>query len=188
VSTTDAAGALGTGPAGVALPPPGGDPLSGALFQGQPLVEHATRTLRAAGVVPLPAEVPWRDVVGRGGAVVVLDARCPLVPAAFVAHALTAARTATCAVVAVRPVTDTVKPVVDGWVGESLDRDGLALVASPVVLPAAVAARAGRDPRAVDLTSWVEELRRDGPVRLLEAPSVGRRVTDLSDLRLLAAG
>jgi len=89
-------------------------------------------------------------------------------------------------VVGVRPVTDTVKIVADGVVGETVDRDELVAVASPVVLPATVVAALGALP-STDFVALVAELRRRYPVELVEAPASARRVASADDLRVLEA-
>ena len=89
-------------------------------------------------------------------------------------------------VVGVRPVTDTVKVVADGVVGETVDRDGLVTVASPVVLPASVVASLPGLP-STDFVELVAALRRRFPVELVEAPPSARRVGSLEDVRVLEA-
>ena len=91
----------------------------------------------------------------------------------------------------VRPVTDTVKVVADGAagqvVGETLDRDALLAVASPLVVPAAVLASLARWP-STDLARAVADLAAAGhAVETLEAPPEGRRVSSPDDVRLLDA-
>ena len=94
-------------------------------------------------------------------------------------------------VVGIRPVTDTVKVVADGAagqvVGETLDRDALVAVASPLVVPAAVLASLPRWPSA-DLARAVADLAAAGhAVETLESPPEGRRVSSPDDVRLLDA-
>ncbi len=86
-----------------------------------------------------------------------------------------------------RPVTDTVKVVADDRVGQTLDRDDLRAITSPLVLPAQVVAQLDRRP-ATDLARAVADLAGAGHrVRLLEAPSEGRRVSSVEDVRILDA-
>ena len=85
-------------------------------------------------------------------------------------------------VVGVRPVTDTVKVVEDGYVGSTLDRDGLLQVVSPVVLPPAVVAALDDLPTS-DLAALVALLAETYPVTTLEAPATARRVATEDDLR-----
>ena len=89
-------------------------------------------------------------------------------------------------VVGVRPVTDTVKVVEDGYVGSTLDREGLLQVVSPVVLPPAVVAALDGLPTS-DLAALVALLAGTYPVTTLEAPATARRVASEDDLRLLEA-
>jgi 2-C-methyl-D-erythritol 4-phosphate cytidylyltransferase len=91
--------------------------------------------------------------------------------------------------VGVRPITDTVKTVHDGRLGQTVDRDALLRVVSPLVVPVhRVAAEADllSEPGA-DLVTLVEVLRRGGPVELVEAPAEALRVSGTEDLRVLEA-
>jgi len=85
-----------------------------------------------------------------------------------------------------RPVTDTVKVVVDGFVGETLDRSDLVSVCSPVVLPASVVAGLDALP-SLDFATLVATLRQRFPVEYVEAPAEARRVASEDDVTLLAA-
>ena len=92
-------------------------------------------------------------------------------------------------VAGVRPVTDTVKVLHGDTLGETVDREALARVVSPVVVPADRvdgAAALLSDP-GVDLAALVEALRADGPVVLLEAPPEAMRVSGPDDVRVLEA-
>jgi 2-C-methyl-D-erythritol 4-phosphate cytidylyltransferase len=88
--------------------------------------------------------------------------------------------------VGVRPVTDTVKQLDEGRVGDTVDRAELLQVASPVVLPAAVVA-AVDGLSTTDFASLVAELATRFSVETLEAPAEARRVADEADLRVLEA-
>ncbi len=131
--------------------------LDDEVLLGRTLREHA-----------LAVEVP-------DGVYVVLDPAVPLVPAAFVADLADRVRTTGRPHAGVRPVTDTVKLVREGLVGETVDREGLWQLAAPVVLPA---------PRDLPGT-LVELVAALDDVVLVEAPPLARRVADVSDLRLL---
>ena len=90
-------------------------------------------------------------------------------------------------VVAFRPVTDTVKNMSGSRITGTVDRETLATVASPVLVAAGTLARAGAADAlplgsGTALTAWVH---RHGPVRMLRAPSLARRVDDLASLHLL---
>lgn len=134
-------------------------PLGGELLLGRSLREHVSAI-----------EVPR-------GAYVVLDDAVPLLPSSFVADLVARVRAARLPHAGVRPVTDTVKVLHDGLVGETLDRSALWQLAAPVVLPA---------PREVP-ASLAELVAGLTDVVYVEAPPLARRVGDLSDLRLLEA-
>ncbi len=141
----------------------------------------------ASGVV-LDAGRWWADIAaGTAGAgpLLLVDPLCPLVPQAFVAELATSAVSATgtagpAARAAYRPVTDTLKDVVDDRIVGTLDRDGYAVITSPVLLPAGVGPVPSHDYGAL-----VARLRERGPVELVEAPSLGRRVGDAASVLLL---
>ena len=171
-----------TRPVGI-VPVEGRGSLPFALLDGEPLVAVASWALGEAGVELLDFTAAWVDVQARAAAVVVHDPLCPGTPSEFLARAVEAADGTV--VVGVRPVTDTVKHVEDGVVGETVDRDGLFLVASPVVLPPAVVASLPELPALEDLAALVAQLRVDREITYLEAPPEARRVADESDLLLL---
>lgn len=125
----------------------------------------------------LTAEEFWAGV---DQTVVLADPLCPLLPADFVARVVEEA--AGSAVAGYRPVTDTVKTVVDQRITGTLDRDRLAVVASPVVVPAALAKQRPPVDDFARLAAW---LRERGDLRLVKAPSMARRVGDESALRVL---
>ncbi|MCF6379051.1 2-C-methyl-D-erythritol 4-phosphate cytidylyltransferase [Nocardioides KLBMP 9356] len=129
----------------------------------------------------------WEGLAASGEDVVLHDALCPMTPPEFIAACLDEARATGDVVVGCRPVTDTVKVVTGARVGETLDRDDLVAITSPLVLPAAVASQLDRQP-ATDLARAVADLAAAGhPIRLLPAPSDGRRVSSVEDVRLLDA-
>ena len=88
--------------------------------------------------------------------------------------------------VGVRPVTDTVKTVADGLVGETLDRTTLLSVASPIVLPAEVVEALPELP-STDFAELAHALAQRFPVLTRETPAEGRRVSSAEELRLLEA-
>lgn len=157
-----------------------------ALIHGEGLVAAAAWALGEAGVTPVDTGTPWEAVVESGEPYVLHDALCPMTPPAFVAECLARAVERACVVVGVRPVTDTVKVVEGGVVGDTVDRDGLVAVASPVVLPPSVVAALDAPP-GTDLVALVDELRRRYPVELVEAPPEARRVGSEDDVRVLEA-
>jgi len=109
------------------------------------------------------------------GGFVVLDPLCPLVPADFVADLVARVVETGVAHAGVRPVTDTVKVLHGGLVGETVDRASLVQLASPVVLPEAASLRGS----LADVVAGLDE------VVLVEAPALARRVGDRSDIDLL---
>jgi 2-C-methyl-D-erythritol 4-phosphate cytidylyltransferase len=157
-----------------------------ALIHGEALVAAAAWALGAAGVTLVDTGTPWEALVTSGEPVVLHDPLCPMTPPDFIARCVTQAVEHACVVAGVRPVTDTVKVVEDGLVGETLDRTGLVAVASPVVLPPSVVASLGGLPTA-DLVALVADLRRRYPVELVEAPPSARRVGSTEDVRVLEA-
>ncbi len=150
-------------------------------------MSQAESALFRAGVELVPPGMPWAAVQAPGAAVVLHDPLCPLTPSSFLSDTLAAAEESGDIVVGCHPVTDTVKSVTAGAIGGTVDRDSLLAVTSPVVLPAPVAAELTDWPDAADFAALVMTLRRRFPVRLVEAPPLGRRVEDPSALLVLEA-
>lgn len=157
-----------------------------ALIHGEALVAAAAWALGESGVTPVDTGTTWGALVESGEPVVLHDPLCPMTPPDFIAHCLERAVERACVVVGVRPVTDTVKVVADGLVGETLDRGGLVAVASPVVLPPDVVAALDQLP-STDFVALVAALRARFPVELVEAPPSARRVGSEDDVRVLEA-
>ncbi|CAI9403661.1 2-C-methyl-D-erythritol 4-phosphate cytidylyltransferase [Nocardioides sp. T2.26MG-1] len=157
-----------------------------ALIHGEALVACAAWALGEAGVLPVDEGTPWEAVATTGEPFVVHDPLCPMTPPEFVAACVARALEHAGVVVGVRPVTDTVKVVADGVVGETVDRDALVSVASPVVLPPEVVADLEALP-SHDLVELVAALRGRYPVELVEAPPAARRIGSEEDLRVLEA-
>lgn len=164
----------------------GRGPLPFALIHGEALVAAAAWVLGESGVTPIDVTVPWSGVVEAGEPFVLHDSLCPMTPPAFIADCVAQAVERGSVVVGVRPVTDTVKVVEDGLVGETVDREGLVAVASPIVLPPEVVASLDALPSS-DFVALVTELRRRYPVELVEAPPAARRVGSEDDVRVLEA-
>lgn len=145
----------------------------------------AAAALDRAGLPALvrDARTWWRTLDGPL-AVVLHDPLCPLVPVAFLADCLADDGPA---LVAFRPVTDTLKTVVDDHIVDTLDRDLFAIVTSPVVFdhPPTGTAPDRRRPPTDDFAALAAWLRARGHVRLRKAPSLGRRVDDPSAVNLL---
>src|SRR6478609_4612786 len=157
-----------------------------ALIHGEALVACAVWSLGEAEVTPVDAGTLWPGLIESGEPFVLHDSLCPMTPPDFIADCVSRALDHACVVVAVRPVTDTVKVVEDGLVGATVDRDSLVSVASPVVLPPAVVAALDGLP-STDFVELVAALRRRFPVELVEAPPSARRVGSLEDVAVLEA-
>ena len=158
-----------------------------ATLDGEPLVVLASFALEDAGAELVDFNLELADVHDRQRPLVLHDPLCPLTPVAFLREALRLAASEDVVVVGVQPVTDTIKTTRDGVVGETVDREGLWTVTSPVVLPASVVAGLDGWPEADDFPALVSSLRERYDVRFLEAPALGRRVEDESALVLLEA-
>lgn len=131
-------------------------------------------------------EEDWRSMshTVSGRAVLVHDPLCPLVPPSVLLDFV--ARGAACpgtSYVAYRPVTDTVKTAVDGRIEGTIDRELLAALASPVLVAAGV--HDGTPLPLHDVERLLTHLRSRGPVELVLAPPIARRVDDLSAVHLL---
>ena len=156
------------------------------LVHGEALAAAAAWALGEAGVRIVDLSVPWEELVEAAEPFVLHDSLCPMTPAAFIAACVEQAVADDVVVVAVRPVTDTVKVVRDGQVGETVDRAGLHALASPVVLPASVVAALEEAP-GEDLAALVATLSADHRVRWVPAPPAARRVATADDVRALEA-
>lgn len=169
------------------VPTTGRGSLPFALLDGEPLVALASWALEEAGVELVEYHVDLARLDDRRRPLVVHDPLCPMTPVEFLKQALTTAVTDDVVVVGVQPVTDTIKTVVDGVVGDTVDREGLWLLASPVVLPASLVETLPAWPDTDDAVALVTDLRRRATVRFLEAPVLARRVEDESAVVLLEA-
>jgi 2-C-methyl-D-erythritol 4-phosphate cytidylyltransferase len=128
----------------------------------------------------------WSVVADTDDPFVLHDALCPMTPPAFLVDCVSRAVERDCVVVGVRPVTDTVKEVAGGVVGETVDRATLWAVASPIVLPAQAVPTMERLSVA-DFAALVEQLRAEHRVEFVEAPASAARVSSEDDVRLLEA-
>lgn len=157
-----------------------------ALLDGEPLVALASFALEDAGVELVDFTIDLADVRDGSRPLVLHDPLCPLTPVEFLREAVSASVEDDVVVVGVHAVTDTIKSVAGEVVGQTVDREALWTVTSPVVLPARVVAEldAWPDDDFAALVSWLRE-RYD--VRFLEAPALGRRVEDQSSVSLLEA-
>jgi 2-C-methyl-D-erythritol 4-phosphate cytidylyltransferase len=157
-----------------------------ALIHGEALVACAAWALGQSGVTPIDLGTTWSALVESGETLVLHDALCPMTPASFLAECVIASQERAAVVVGVRPVTDTVKEVADGYVGTTIDRDALVVVTSPIVLPPEVVESLDGLP-SYDFATLAGELAQRFPVVTVEAPAEGRRVGSLDDVRLLEA-
>ena len=158
------------------------------LIHGEALVAAAAWALGESGVLAVDLGTEWAGLVDSEEPVVLHDSLCPMTPPSFLADCLIDAVEHQRVVVGVRPVTDTVKQVVDGFVGSTLDREALVRVCSPIVLPPAVVAAVDLGPADLaDLAALAATLRDRFPVRLREAPPEARRVESLDDVAALEA-
>lgn len=163
------------------------------LIHGESLVAAAAWAAGEAGIDLIDQSVPWELVAERGEAVLLHDPLCPMTPPAFLARCAERAGVEDRVIVGVRPVTDTVKVVRDGALGETVDRDRLVTVCAPVVLPPSVVqdlfGEGGQLPATdfVELVSALRERYGDERVELVEAPPEARRVGSDQDIAVLAA-
>lgn len=156
------------------------------LIHGEALVAAAAWSAGEAGIELLDYTTPWADAAELGVPLVLHDPLCPMTPPEFLARCARTAFERDAVVVAVRPVTDTVKEVTDGRLGATVDRDSLAAVCSPIVLPARVVAELDGLSTS-DFVALVAWLRERYDVLLVDAPPEARRVASDDDLRVLAA-
>lgn len=157
-----------------------------ALIHGEALVAAAVWALGESGVTPVDFTMTWESLQASEEPYVLHDSLCPMTPPAFLAQCLATAVSRGAVVVAVRPVTDTVKTVADGMVGDTIDRAGLFSVTSPIVLPAEVVAALEELP-STDFADLAHRLAQRFPVVTIEAPPEGRRVVSAEDVKLLEA-
>jgi len=156
--------------------------------------ERVTREVRRAGLVAdVRAGDGWwlrlREADTGSTGLLVHDALCPLTSADFIRGVRQdASAHPEASLLAYRPVTDTVKIVVDERIQGTIDREGLAALVSPALVAPGVltTALASDDPPPVDdfaqLAGW---LRQRGELELVRAPSLARRVEDASAVNLL---
>jgi hypothetical protein len=157
------------------------------LLDGEPLVALASFALEDAGVELVDFDRDLADVSGLSRPLVIHDPLCPLTPTWFLQQAWETAVADDVVVVGVHAVTDTIKRAADGSVGDTVDRDSLWAVTSPVVLPASLLETLVAWPDADDLAALVGRLRERAEVRFLESPVLGRRIDDESSVVLLEA-
>lgn len=156
------------------------------LIHGEALVACASWALDEARVTQVDMATEWSIVADTDDPFVLHDSLCPMTPPAFIVDCVARALEGDCVVVGVRAVTDTVKEVAGGVVGDTVDRSELWAVVSPVVLPAS-AVPAMEQISVADFADLVETLRADHRVEFVEAPASAARVSSEDDVRLLEA-
>jgi len=157
-----------------------------AFVHGRPLVACAGWALEQTGVTVLDVGTVWRRLADLGSPLVLHDPLCPMTPPDFLGRCLDHAVERASVTVGVRPVTDTVKRLGDGEVGDTVDRTRLVQVVSPVVLPASVVVALDGLP-TTDFAALVAALAERYPVETLPAPAEARRVANEADLEVLEA-
>lgn len=156
------------------------------LIHGEALVACASWALDEARVTQVDIATEWSVVADTDDPFVLHDALCPMTPPAFLVDCVVRAVEGDRVVVGVRPVTDTVKEVAGGVVGDTVDRSTLWSVVSPIVLPARAVPAMERISVA-DFAKVVEELRADYEVEFVEAPASAARVSSEDDVKQLEA-
>ncbi|UDY24184.1 2-C-methyl-D-erythritol 4-phosphate cytidylyltransferase [Nocardioides sp. Kera G14] len=159
-----------------------------SLIHGESLIACAAWALGDAGVQLVDFATSWAALSEADEPLVLHDVLCPMTPAWFIATAAAQSASSGSVVVGVRPVTDTVKSLSEGMVGQTIDRDGLWQVTSPLVLPPEVVEAIGEGLPTTDFAELVGHLSFAGfTVETVEAPPEGRRVATPDDVRLLEA-
>jgi 2-C-methyl-D-erythritol 4-phosphate cytidylyltransferase len=148
-----------------------------------------------AGAAEVPVELVespreddrLRELARTSDVCVVHDPLCPLVTSRMIAE-LVSNSPPDAVRVPVRPVVDTVKARLGNVVSETLNRDGMRIVGSPIVLPArTMAANPAMLHTLGDPSRLVQWLRQHCDVALVDAPATSRRIDDESALRLVQA-
>lgn len=160
-----------------------------ALIHGESLVAAAAWAAGEAGIELVDQSLEWEFVLDREEPFVLHDALCPMTPPEFLAECVRLATADDQIVVGVRPVTDTVKVVAGQTLGDTIDRDQLVAVCSPIVLPHRVLADlvATSDLPTLDFAALIALLRESDDVCLIEAPPSARRVVSAADIEVLSA-
>jgi hypothetical protein len=132
----------------------------------------------------------WAEVRPRlSGSLLVHDPLCPLTSVEFLVKVRRVGHESPgVSLAAFRPVTDTVKTVVDERIHGTIDRERLAALIAPVLIAEPVlrdAVAADDEPPLADFGDLLGWLRGRGPVELVKGPSLARRVDDASAVNLL---
>jgi 2-C-methyl-D-erythritol 4-phosphate cytidylyltransferase len=132
-----------------------------------------------------PSELPTALDIDVVDILVVHDPLCPLTPSAFLVSMASYGADGVSAV-GVLAVTDTIKAADGPTVVGTLDRAGLARVASPLVAAGADVRRILADPDSVlDVPALAGRLARTGRLEFVTAPPPAARVGDPGELDLL---
>ncbi len=158
-------------------------------------VDHELRVRAEVDAVGLPARVVaghtwWAESKKlRARDLLVHDALCPLTSVQFLRDVRErAVGRPGRSFISFRPVTDTLKTVVNERIHDTIDREGLAVLSSPALVSASALGRAFEAncrPPLSDFTELVAWLRTMGEIELVKAPSLARRVDDPSSVNLL---
>jgi 2-C-methyl-D-erythritol 4-phosphate cytidylyltransferase len=178
-----------------------GDGVSHLTLHGRSLTAHAREALAAVreidtfvigggrGEPGLDAGDAWRPRAESG--LILHDPGCPLLRTDTIVSFLQTLRAADpgTALVGVRPVTDTIKEVIDGTVVGTVDRNALAALAAPIAVgPELLDPLSALLPQVgdlADLGNVVRALVTIGTVITVEVPSSARRVADPQDVTLV---
>lgn len=155
-----------------------------ALVHGESLVAAASWSVQAAGAELYDSSIDWSEIRASGRALVVHDPLCPLAPVDFLAEAIDRCRATGRAVIAFRPVTDTVKEA-GATLGVTVDRENLRMPASPIVLPADLVA--GVETLETAPGRLAAQVAAIGPVEWLPAPALAAPIRDQDGLVVLEA-
>ncbi|MFN8107228.1 MAG: 2-C-methyl-D-erythritol 4-phosphate cytidylyltransferase [Nocardioidaceae bacterium] len=167
------------------MPTAGRGALPFALIHGESLVAAATWGLEAVEVIPIGHGTTTAALRERGECLVLHDPLCPMTPPEFIAECVQEAIADDLIIVAVRPVTDTIKVMEGEFVGRTLDRDQLLSLASPIVFgPGRLSELPDLDLDGVLFVDLVATL---SEVNLKPAPALAARVHDDVELQMLEA-
>jgi 2-C-methyl-D-erythritol 4-phosphate cytidylyltransferase len=148
--------------------------------------EHELAAYPAVELVEGPAEhTRVADAASASQVAVIHDPLCPLVSAPALRRMLRSREPAT-VTLCVLALVDSVKAVREGFVEESLDRDSLRVLSSPLIMPAdllrEVPDLGATLSRPTALAEWLDGR---SAVHLALAPLMSQRAEDLSSLAVL---
>jgi 2-C-methyl-D-erythritol 4-phosphate cytidylyltransferase len=148
--------------------------------------EHELAAYPAVELVECPAEhTRVVDVASASQMAVIHDPLCPLVSAPSLRRILRSWEPATVTLCGL-PLVDSVKAVREGFVEESLDRDSLRVLSSPVIMPPdllrEVPDLGATLSRPTALTEWLDGR---SAVHVALAPPMSQRAEDISSLAVV---